>query len=323
MECGRASIVDMAMKCEAVLTTHSHALVSVSGGADSDVMVDLVERVRRVTRCRVTYVWFDTGLEYRATRRHVSSIEDRYGIQIIRRRANVTIPVCCRDFGQPFLSKYASDMVRCLQSIGFAWTDEPYDALLERHDGRQISALKWWCNRWTSTDEPGWYDIGHVRWLKEFMIENPPTFRISADCCKHAKKHVSRAMETEIGADVLLTGVRRVEGGIRASHKTCFDHGHGTDTYRPLFWLTDSDRLAYERMFNVRHSDCYEIWGFRRTGCVGCPLNSRALADIEIAGRYEPNMKRAAKKVFADAYEYTRMWRDWRDYKRCGMRRLF
>ena len=70
----------MAMKSEAVLSTHSHVGVSVSGGADSDVMVDLVERVKAVTSTDVSYVWFDTGLENRATRRHISDLEDRYGI---------------------------------------------------------------------------------------------------------------------------------------------------------------------------------------------------------------------------------------------------
>lgn len=312
----------MAAKCEAVLATHSHALVSVSGGADSDVMLDLTERVRTVASCDVEYVWLDTGLEYRATRRHVGELESRYGVRIGRRRADVTIPVCCKRHGEPFFSKYVSEMLRCLQSIRFQWEDEPYDVLLGRY-GAQTSALKWWCDAWTSTDEPGWYDIGRTKWLKEFIIEHPPDFAVSAECCKHAKKRPSRAIERESGADVLMLGVRRAEGGVRAAHKTCFDRGHGIDTYRPLFWLTDADRAWYARRFGVTHSDCYRVWGFKRTGCVGCPLNSRHDADLTIAGRYEPNMERAARAVFADAYEYDRQWREYRDWRNTGMRRLF
>ena len=310
------------MKCEAVLSAHSHALVSVSGGADSDVMMDLVERVRPMVGCDVTYVWLDTGLEWRATRAHLGELEGRYGVPISRRRAETTIPVCCRDYGQPFLSKYVSEMLRCLQSIHFAWEDEPYDALLARY-GAQTSALKWWCNAWTRTAEPGWYDIGHTRWLKEFVIDHPPTFAISAKCCTHAKKRPSRAIEREVGADVLMLGVRRAEGGVRAAHKTCFDRGHGIDTYRPLFWLSDADRGWYARRFGVTHSDCYGRWGFTRTGCVGCPLNARCATDLGMAERFEPNMVRAARRVFGASYEYTREWREYREFRKTGMRRLF
>lgn len=321
--CGIGPIADMAAKCEGVLSTHSRALVSVSGGSDSDVMVDLVERVRAATGTEVAYVWFDTGLEYRATREHLTWLEERYGIGIERRRAERPIPTCCREFGQPFLSKYASGMIEALQSVGFGFEDEPYDVLLRRY-GAQTSALKWWTNGWTRTGEPGWYDIGSTRWLKEFMAENPPTFPISARCCEFAKKRVSHAAERESGADVVLLGVRRAEGGIRASHKTCFDRGgRGIDTYRPLFWLADADKAAYDRLFGIRHSDCYEVWGFRRTGCVGCPFNSRCLAEIGVAGRYEPGMERAARRVFADSYEYTAEFDDYRDFRRRGMRRLF
>jgi len=322
IECGRGAIVDAAMKCEAVMSTHSHALVSVSGGADSDVMLDMVERTRAVTDCRVTYVWLDTGLEWRATRAHIGDLESRYGISIERRRAEVTIPVSCRRHGVPFLSKYVSEMFRCLQSIGFAWEDEPYPALLERY-GAQTSALKWWTNAWTRTDKPGWYDIGHTRYLKEFVIDHSPTFAISAKCCTHAKKRPSRAIEREVGADVLMLGVRRAEGGVRAAHKTCFDRGHGIDTYRPLFWFSDADRGWYAARFGVVHSDCYERWGFTRTGCVGCPLNARCATDLAMAERFEPNMVKAARRIFGASYDYGREFADYRDFMRCGMRRLF
>ena len=322
IECGRGAIADAAMKCEAVMSTHSHALVSVSGGADSDVMLDMVERTRTVADCRVTYVWLDTGLEWRATRAHIGDLESRYGISIERRRAEVTIPVSCRRHGVPFLSKYVSEMFRCLQSIGFEWEDEPYETLLSRY-GAQTSALKWWTNAWTRTAEPGWYDIGHTRWLKEFVIDHPPDFAISAKCCTHAKKRPSRAIEREVGADVLMLGVRRAEGGVRAAHKTCFDKGHGIDTYRPLFWLSDSDRGWYAARFGVTHSDCYERWGFSRTGCVGCPLNARCATDLEMAERFELNMVRAARRVFGASYDYGQEFADYRDFMRCGMRRLF
>jgi 3'-phosphoadenosine 5'-phosphosulfate sulfotransferase (PAPS reductase)/FAD synthetase len=306
LECGVGPIADMAMKCEGVLATHRHALVSVSGGADSDVMMDVVERVRTQQPIEVTYVWFNTGIEYKATKEHLCDLEEKYGVSIERVRAEKTVPVSCNEYGQPFISKHVSEMCERLQSVCFQWEDEPYEVLDERYP-RCRSALRWWCNDYKISGIPqGRFNIRRNKWLKEFLIANPPTFRISAKCCEYAKKRPSRQIELAGGVDVTLIGVRLAEGGVRASHKTCFDKGgHGVDTYRPLFWLTDRDRDMYCGLFGVTHSDCYRIWGLKRTGCVGCPFGRERLAELGVIEHFEPRMAQACRKVFADAYEYT------------------
>lgn len=53
---------------------------SVSGGADSDVMLDILHKVDKDHK--VEYVWFDTGIEYQATKEHLKYLEDKYGIEI-------------------------------------------------------------------------------------------------------------------------------------------------------------------------------------------------------------------------------------------------
>ena len=88
------------------------------------------------------------------------------------------------------------------------------------------------------------------------------------------------------------------------------------DEYYPLYWLRNDDRAAYEELFGIRHSDCYERWGFTRTGCVGCPFNRRLFDDLDVVEQNEPRMAKAAKRIFADAYEYTRMYRDFRSEMR-------
>jgi hypothetical protein len=42
-----------------------------------------------------------------------------------------------------------------------------------------------------------------------------------------------------------------------------------------------------------------------------------------MAERFEPNMVHAARRVFGDSYAYTAEFADYRDFMRCGMRRLF
>ena len=53
---------------------------SISGGSDSDVMLDIIWRCDKDNK--VDYVWFDTGLEYQATKEHLKYLENKYNIKI-------------------------------------------------------------------------------------------------------------------------------------------------------------------------------------------------------------------------------------------------
>ena len=101
MGSGNAIILDAFLKARSVLEQHEHALVSISGGADSDVMLDLIERTKVGTGCKTTYVWFNTGLEFQATKEHLRYLEERYGIEIVRFKAEKSIPASVREYGQP------------------------------------------------------------------------------------------------------------------------------------------------------------------------------------------------------------------------------
>lgn len=103
------------VKAFAKINQHESAVCSISGGSDSDVMLDIVWRCDKDDK--VTYVWFDTGLEYQATKDHLKYLEEKYGIKISVRRAIKPIPTTCKQYGQPFLSKHVSEMIRRLKNI--------------------------------------------------------------------------------------------------------------------------------------------------------------------------------------------------------------
>lgn len=233
-------------------------------------MMDLLERVK----CdrKITYVFFDTGIEYEATKRHLDELEEKYGVKIERRRAKKPVPAGCRDFGLPFLSKEVSDRISILQHHGFQFEDEPYDVLSGKYSGCH-SALKWWCNM----KQKG-YGIESYLFLKEYMSHTPPSFRISKMCCKGAKKNTAKQIYHEFDCCLTIIGIRRAEGGIRAtSYKSCFDQPEDDKmpSYRPLFFWSDDDKEQYKNHYGIKYSDCYEVWGMKRTGCAGCPFNSR------------------------------------------------
>lgn len=301
------------MKMDLKLWHFKNPVCSISGGSDSDTMMDIIERVRGDRP--VTYVFFDTKVEYEATKRHLNDLEKKYGVEIIRRDAVVTVPLGCKKCGVPFLSKSVSKNIARLQKCGFQWEDEPYDVLINRYPNC-ASGLKFWCNAWTLDNEKASkYNIRNQLFLKEFMTANPPAFPISDKCCQGAKKDTGALIDTEFQAGLKILGLRKAEGGVRATSITsCFSlDNNGFGNYRPLWFWSDADKAEYKEYYGVTYSDCYEVWGFKRTGCAGCPFNSRFEDELKVMEQYEPKMYTAANNIFGQSYEYTRAYRKFKE----------
>lgn len=274
------------------------------GGADSDVVLDICTKCDKEKK--IEYIWFDTGLEYQATKDHLKYLETRYGIEIKAFKAIKPIPVCCKKYGQPFISKNVSEFIYRLQRHNFQWEDEEYEMLIKRYPKCQ-SALEWWCNKKKSIR----LSIGANKWLKEYMIQNPPDFKISNKCCQYAKKDVAHKAIEANGYDLSILGVRKAESGVRSvAYKSCFDcNDNGCDEYRPVFWYEDADKKDYQSSFEIINSLCYSEYGLKRTGCAGCPYNKRFEEELRVIEEHEPKLYKAVNHIFKESYEYTRKYR--------------
>lgn len=282
---------------------YSKIICGISGGSDSDIMLDIVWKCDKDNK--VEYVWFDTGLEYQATKEHLKYLESKYSIEIKSHKAIKPIPTACRSYGQPFLSKQVSEFIQRLQKHNFQWENESFDILIKKYPRCQ-SALKWWCN----TKKSKKLSIAQNKWLKEFIIENPPTFMISNKCCQYAKKDVLHKVLQEKEFDLNIVGIRKAEGGARATaYKTCFDNDGNIDNYRPLFWYKNSDKEEYENSYSICHSKCYSEYALKRTGCAGCPFGRDFEYELNVIQKYEPKLFTAVNNIFGDSYEYTRKYR--------------
>ena len=79
------------------LTQHPNAICSYSGGADSDILLDLIERTREKFGLKpVKYAFFNTGLEMKATRDHVKATAAKYGVEITEYRPKTNIVLASR-----------------------------------------------------------------------------------------------------------------------------------------------------------------------------------------------------------------------------------
>lgn len=302
------TIYDSFVKAYPKIDVKRRIVVSISGGSDSDIMLDIFARLD--TEKKVKYIFFDTGIEYEATKRHLDFLESKYSIKIERLKAITPVPLGCRKYGVPFWSKWVSEMIDRLQKSGFKWEDKPFEELVKEYPKCQYP-LKWWCNKCGNEEpEKSKFNINYIRGLKEYMIANPPPFKISANCCKGAKKDNAKKYLSEYEADLNCIGVRKAEGGIRSvAYKTCFDLAKGDETwdkYRPIFWYSDKDKEEFERIFDVCHSDCYTKYGLKRTGCACCPFGKDFYKELEILKEHEPKLYKAVNNIFGDSYEYTK-----------------
>jgi len=292
------------------LREYGRIAVAYSAGSDSDIMLDMIELVKPYEDCgEIRYTFYDTGLEFDATLRHITEVEQKYGVAIERIKPKKSIPLACKEHGIPFISKDLSEIIQRLQTHGFNWAMDIDDADFY---GRCQSALDYFYDtRPPSKSGKSKYSIAKFKLLKEFLCENPPDFAISDKCCDYAKKNVAKDFDKIFNPDLKIIGMRQAEGGRRVgSINNCFTPANGTKiaNYRPLWFWTDEEKRIYKEWRGIRYSDCYEIWGFSRTGCCGCPCSSKVLQDLQIANQYEPNKVRAAYAIFGESYKYREVY---------------
>lgn len=303
-------IIDSLVITHAKLVRYNKILCSISGGSDSDILIDMCQKYNY--NDKITFAFFDTGLEFKATKDHLDYLEEKYGVEIKRIRAVKPVPVCCKEYGQPFLSKQVSEWIERLQRHDFKWEDEPLEVLLTKYP-KCRAALRWWCNDFEkkTEDRESSFNIAYNQYLKEFMILNPPQFKISNKCCHYAKKMVASRYKAKEKFDLSIYGVRKAEGGVRRSaYKSCFSQNEADcDEYRPIFWYLSDTKKDYELHYNIEHSKCYTDYGLKRTGCAGCPYARNFEDELEAMRINEPNLYKAVNNIFFDSYEYTRKYK--------------
>ena len=322
------------------LKQHPNAICSYSGGADSDILIDLIERTRAMFNSAVgrevlkpvKYVFFNTGLEMKATKDHVKATADKYGVEIEEVRPKVNIVTASREHGIPFVSKIMSSGLENWQKkkIPLSIADEyaqAEDKVAKRRELKERypkceSVINFICCC-NSAGEPRPYVqlvINSSKYMLDFIKEYPPDFQVSAKCCDYCKKQIAHRVQKDY--EMVITGERRDEGGMRsvprseqwsANNTMCFaETGDGKYRFRPLYYVSDKDKAWYKEYYGIKYSDAYEVYGLTRTGCCGCPISYKAVDDLEKIRPYEPNVVKAAWNIFGKSYEYRRKYNEYK-----------
>lgn len=304
------------------LRQHPKAVCSYSGGADSDILIDIIEMARKIAPSlpRVKYVFFNTGLEMQATKDHVRSQAEKYGVEIETVRPEVNIVNATRKCGVPFVSKIMSGGLEEWQKKGIPLSiADEYERAEDKHAKRQELRERYpkceslinflcCCNAAGDPRPDIQLVINSSKYMRDFIGEYPPDFKISAKCCDYCKKHVAHKVQK--GYEMVITGERRDEGGMRSVPRQdntalCFtETASGQYRLRPLYYVSDKDKAWYKENYGIKYSDAYEKYGLTRTGCCGCPISYKAVEDLELIGRYEPQITKAAWAIFGRSYLY-------------------
>lgn len=311
------------------LREHPHAICSYSGGSDSDILLHLIESTRKIFSLPpVQYCFFNTGLEMEAIKRHKQEMAEKYGVEIREYRPKKNIVLATREHGLPFVSKIVSAGLEGVQKKGIplsiaAEYAEADDKIAKREELRQRypkceSTINFLCGCNSNGDPRPDIQlvIGSSKYLLDFIIENPIPFRVSNRCCDYCKKQLAHSVQK--GYDMVITGERRAEGGMRSVPRKdcttmCFtEAADGQYRLRPLYYVTDADKAWYKERYGIRYSDAYEVYGLTRTGCCGCSISSTAAEQLEKIRPYEPNLVKAAWHVFGASYTYRRQYDEYR-----------
>lgn len=311
------------------LKEHPNAICSYSGGADSDIMIDLIERTRTIFGFPpVKYVFFNTGLEMQATKEHVKETAEKYGVEIKEERPKVNIVKATRIYGIPFVSKIMSAGLSEWQKKGIPLSiadeyDQAPDKAVKRKELKERypkceSVINFICCCNTAGEPRPNIQlvINSSKYMRDFINEYPPDFKISAKCCDYCKKQVAHKVQK--GYDMVVTGERRDEGGMRSVPRKdntalCFtETSSGQYRLRPLYYVSDKDKAWYKERYGIKYSDAYEVYGLTRTGCCGCPISYKAVEDLEKIRKYEPNVVKAAWNIFGKSYEYRMQYNEYK-----------
>lgn len=277
----RAAVINTCIKMKKYFDEHDNIQISYSGGADSDCILHLVCTYFPEYLDKCHFVFVNTGLEYRATLKHISEQEKKYGITIDKIRGK-SVVTACREKGFPILSKHKSHFIDLYlrdkpsgYNIIFGGAIRSYHAMQFTENQKEM-----------------------VKFLKDNGI------RVSAYCCDISKKKPMKQYQKQHEIDMIVTGERQAEGGQRALiHKSCFEEQNKIDKYMPLWWWSDEVKIDFKEKEHIKYSDCYEVYGMKRTGCCGCPFNLNIADDLQAMYEHEPRLFRACMKVFGQSYE--------------------
>lgn len=253
----------------------NNGYISFSGGKDSTILHYLIDIA--LPNNKIPRVYIDTGIEYQDIRKFVmdlASNDDR----IIIIKPTKPIKPTLEKYGYPFKSKEHSNKLYEFQ-IGHRNTKSN---LKYRNFGERYACPK----------------------ILAYQFSDDFKLNISHLCCKKMKKEPASKWEKENHKTIVLTGMRKEEGGQRANLKGCILTHNGKTKFHPLLVVDEEWENEFIKRNNIKLCKLYyPPYNFKRTGCAGCPFALRLQDQLDVMERYLPNQKKQCETIWKPVYD--------------------
>lgn len=260
------------------LDLENNAYLSFSGGKDSTVLHYLLDIA--LPGNKIPRVYINTGIEYKDIRLFVEKLaktDDR----IIIINSGVNIKRMLEEEGYPFKSKEHS-----LKISDYKKGSQAPNVMKYKAGGPFACPQK-----------------------LMYQYEASFTLKISNRCCYRLKKDIANHWSKENHKSIILTGIRKDEGGQRKNLNCFTNEGK---KFHPLVPIPDEWMNAFIEKYSIELCRLYyPPFNFKRTGCKGCPYNLHLQEDLDVMERLLPVEKRQCEILWKPVYE---------EYRRIGYR---
>lgn len=254
--------------------------IAFSGGKDSTVLSFLVDLA--LPGNKIPRVYSNTGIDYLEIQRFVRQLasEDER-IMFLQPRQN--IKQMLNEVGYPFKSKFHSHICD-----------------IYSRQGKTGCVLKY--------AEPKANTPHSCPKVLQDMFNKPLPFKISEKCCYKLKKEPFKRYEEETGRHIGLTGMRKSEKGLRENLKCLVFEGDKLHRFHPLAPVEDDFIEWVIKEYRIRLCVLYYApYGFKRTGCAGCPYARELQEELDLMEKLLPNEKIKCEYLWKPVYtEYRR-----------------
>lgn len=264
----------------------NNAYISFSGGKDSTILHYLIDMA--LPNNRIPRVFINTGIEYNYIVDFVKELASKDDRFIILKPSQAIKPMLER-VGYPFKSKLHSHWLSIYNNSGLTKAVKKYLGEIEGN-------IKFICP-----------NILRYQFTKDFNI------KCSEKCCTKLKKDPTKKWQKENNRSIVLTGMRKEEGGAREK-LTCIitDKQNKLVKFHPLVVINDDFENWFINKYNIKLCKLYyEPFNFKRTGCKGCPYSLDLQEQLDTMAMFLPNEKKQCEMIWKPVYQ---------EYRRLGYR---
>ena len=265
----------------------NNAYLSFSGGKDSTILHYLIDMA--LPNNRIPRVFINTGIEYNYIVDFVKDLASKDDRFVIINPTQAIKPML-EKYGYPFKSKQHS------HNLAIYWRNKDkkeYNLSLKRYLGIIESTTLFRCP-------------------KQLQYQFTPEFKIkcSDSCCMKMKKEPVKKWQKENNKSITLTGMRKAEGGERASIGCIVtDKEKNLVKFHPLLVVDDEFENWFINKFNIQLCKLYyPPFNFKRCGCKGCPYSLNLQEQLTTMSIYLPSERKQCEYIWKPVYdEYRRI----------------